>query len=484
MNPKYVDQKFPDNVPMFLLGILIGGLTGLIISLKDASTLFIVPVLIVLFGVFFLLRVIIEFEFVFAFLVVFTPLYLKIPLFNIPGSATPIRMEDFIFGSILILWLLWLSLGEREKPRKKTLNIGISIYIIVTLISTVLGMFLNKTVTLLGGFFYFSRTLEYILIFYITFSVFKVSKLRYYLKLIFATGSIVVLVGIFQQMGLLNNLSFWMLNGKIISTPTESSTFSASYDFGAYLLVIAILMYVLLFVSESAGGFSKKIMLPLFALTFWMLLNSQARSSVAAFFVIITLFSVTQLVIQKDAKSFGFLLSASVLFPFLSVSSKVKNMFGALDFDSNSVRGLIAADPSGLMRLHNWGTVLARWKQHPFFGNGLSSLFDLPTTPDGWYIRLLGEVGLIGLLAFLCLMFIIIRFEWKLYRQTQSPLQKYFVLGVLLGTIGLLLNAILIDIFAAIKISVYFWMLTAMAVKIGEKQEKIEKITDSKGVSN
>lgn len=119
----------------------------------------------------------------------------------------------------------------------------------------------------------------------------------------------------------------------------------------------------------------------------------------------------------------------------------------------------ISLDPSGQIRFIRWQEHLDRFRESPLFGNGLSSI---GVGADGDYIRWLTEIGLIGFLSFMYVLSKIFLVTWNLYRKIEDGFDKYIFLAFLVGFVGLLVNAIFIDVFEASKIAFYFWFITGL----------------------
>src|SRR5204863_6881088 len=85
---------------------------------------------------------------------------------------------------------------------------------------------------------------------------------------------------------------------------------------------------------------------------------------------------------------------------------------------------------------------------------------------DNNYLRILGEVGLLGFVSFLTLFLIFGVYVKKIYPEIDSTVAKSFVLGLTAGIIGLSLNAILIDVFEASKIAFVLWALMGIGIAL------------------
>lgn len=103
-----------------------------------------------------------------------------------------------------------------------------------------------------------------------------------------------------------------------------------------------------------------------------------------------------------------------------------------------------------------WPKTIDAFKRNIFIGSGYGSV---SLAVDNNYLRILGESGIFGLISFLAIFLTGGIFIRKTYSKVESPLAKSFILGFLAGTLGLLLNATLIDVFEASKVAFSFWLL-------------------------
>jgi len=97
----------------------------------------------------------------------------------------------------------------------------------------------------------------------------------------------------------------------------------------------------------------------------------------------------------------------------------------------------------------------------PIFGTGYSSL---TLASDNDYLRALGETGLAGALSFFGIFLIFGIFMKKTVGSVKDPVTKAFLFGLIGGAIGLLVNAILIDVFESSKVAETFWILAGIAI--------------------
>ncbi|MGI8420343.1 MAG: O-antigen ligase family protein [Candidatus Levyibacteriota bacterium] len=97
----------------------------------------------------------------------------------------------------------------------------------------------------------------------------------------------------------------------------------------------------------------------------------------------------------------------------------------------------------------------------PVFGTGYSSL---TLASDNDYLRALGETGLAGFLAFLFIFVIFGIFLKEVAHSVEDRVTQAFLFGLAGGVIGLLINAVLIDVFEASKVAEPLWILLGIAL--------------------
>lgn len=128
------------------------------------------------------------------------------------------------------------------------------------------------------------------------------------------------------------------------------------------------------------------------------------------------------------------------------------------------VKKALAYDLSLTIRYQGgWPNALEAFKRNIFFGSGYGSV---SLAIDNSYLRMLGEVGLLGFIAFIIIFIIVGAYIKHTLSQVSSPFVRSFVIGFVAGVFGLILNAVLIDVFEASKVAFYLWMLTGVTLGI------------------
>lgn len=136
------------------------------------------------------------------------------------------------------------------------------------------------------------------------------------------------------------------------------------------------------------------------------------------------------------------------------------------------VKKVLAYDVSFTTRFQGeWPRAIDAFKRNVLLGSGYSSI-SLAT--DNNYLRIFGEIGLLGFLAFAAIFLTAGIYIKKVLPDIDSPISKSLILGIFAGVFGLGLNAILIDVFEASKVAFVLWLLMGVALGLAHLYQKVK----------
>ena len=142
-----------------------------------------------------------------------------------------------------------------------------------------------------------------------------------------------------------------------------------------------------------------------------------------------------------------------------TVSSEIATISGEF-----LIKRAIVYDISFTTRIQGtWKRAVDAFRRNPLLGSGYSYL---GLASDSSYFRALGETGILGLSGFL---FVIISYGlWlmKGFIKIKDEFSHYLVGGIIGGLLGLVLNALFIDVFEASKVAFSFWTVLGMALGV------------------
>jgi len=121
----------------------------------------------------------------------------------------------------------------------------------------------------------------------------------------------------------------------------------------------------------------------------------------------------------------------------------------------------VVSDISMATRLQiEWPRAINAFKKNPLLGTGPSSITE---ATDGDYFRWLGEFGLLGTIAFLNILFLILKMIWDSVRKLSFE-EKLIGYGFIFGFFALFINASYIDAFEASKVAYTFWTIAGLYI--------------------
>lgn len=186
-------------------------------------------------------------------LLVFIPLYPKIPFLSVPGTYVSIRLEDFLVGIILAFWLL-INFSKLRDYLSKTIFKSFLLFWGIGLLSVISGILITSTVLPHLGLLHFFRRVEYMSLFFVAATTIKdVNQIKLTLKVMLVATIFVALYGfgqIYLNLPVISTTNSEFSKGQILTlTPgaRANSTFAGHYDLAAYLTIVLIFIGTLIF---------------------------------------------------------------------------------------------------------------------------------------------------------------------------------------------------------------------------------------------
>lgn len=297
-------------------------------------------------------------------LIVFIPLYPKVPLVSLTYTWVSVRWDDVLVAVTIALYIIQLIRGKAYW--KTPVSWSIFAYWIVGVIATVLGVififphfpiqFTNMpSVYGRNAALYFLRHIEYMMLLFVAYSSIKDKKqVKYIIGAIVITVTLVVLYGFGQRFFPIYFPAFSTMNeefakGQILflnATDRLQSTFAGHYDLAAYLVMMIPLL------GSLAFGYRKwKIRFFLIILSvasLFILLWTASRTSFVAYLIAMVL----MLIFQKQKKWIlpVLVVSLILLFSFQNIwtryASTVERVNAVYDSRGNFI-GFGTVGPGG-----------------------------------------------------------------------------------------------------------------------------------------
>lgn len=363
-----------------------------------------------------------------------------------------LRTEDFVLLVIGFSWFAKTAVNKELGLVAKTpLNRPIIAYVAVNLMATLLG-YLMGSVQTAAGYLYVLKYMEYFVVYFMV-----VNNLRdrdHAWRLLTAallTAAIVSVIGLTQ-----------IPSGARVSAPFEGESGEPNTLGGYLLFMMAIVGGIALESTRLTIRARLLALLGLMAVPFVFTLSRASYIGVIPAFV--ALLAVT----TRRRTLLAIALIVVICSPLLLVATPpavVNRVLYTFEPEVNqaTVRlGKLGLDPSTSARILSFRHAVSGWLERPVLGWGVTGFGFM----DAQYARVLVETGLVGFLAFVWLLWSVLKAARAAYRQLVDPLDRGLVMGFIAGTFGLLAHAIGSNTFIVIRIMEPFWLIAGIVVML------------------
>jgi O-antigen ligase len=457
--PLNIDWKSPKyaNITALIAISIVGISLGIVVSKFS----FEVPLALVL-GIIVFILTLVNTEAGLAILIFSMLLSPEIIVGEVPGRDVVIRIDDLLLIIITFAWVAKTAINKGLVLFIKTpLNKAIGFYIMVCVIVTLRGIALGYVVPE-KGLLYTVRYIEYFLLYILVVNhIHSRKQIKFFLGAFFITCAIVSVYGIIQ-----------IPQGIRVSAPFEGQVGEPN-TFGGYLLFIFCLAVGISLKKVPRNlKFALAGLILLISFPFLYTLSRASYMAIIFSFLTFIFFSKRKLVLVSVMLAIA--VSVLVIRPE-AVLERVKYTFSFEDKSLAKI-GDVYLDYSSSARIFSWLDSFKSWKEHPILGRGITGFAFI----DGQYIRILPEMGIIGLFAFLWLLWTIYKNSLGIYKQMDDNLYKGLTLGFIAGFIGLVIHALTANTFILIRVMEPFWFIAGiimMLPKVKEEEEiEIERI--------
>ncbi len=366
---------------------------------------------------------------------------------GVGGRELSFRMDDILLVVIGVSWLV-KNIVYRELAlfRETPLNRPIAVYMVICVVSTLVGV-INGHVRPTTGFFFVLKYFEYFFVFFMV--VNHVRSQQQVVRLVvalLAVGLIVSLYAISQ-----------IPSGQRASAPFEGEIGEPNTLGGYLVFLLAIMTGLLLHVQF---GPIRVALLVLGGFAVLALMATLSRSSYLAGAVLLMAVGLTQ---WRRPRVLTVLLVIMALVPLLApanVKQRVNETFFGRQYGGEIKVGTVGLDLSTTERLKSWAYVLKDWVHDPILGRGITGY----AWADAQYVKIIGETGLAGLCAFGFIIFRLWRCARESFLSQTDPFAKGLAHGFLLALVAMLAHGIGANTFIIIRIMEPFWLCAGLVM--------------------
>ncbi len=377
----------------------------------------------------------------------------------LPGHSLrgiTLRYEDLLLLIIGTAWFMKTAIRKELGLFIRTpLNKTIAAYLVVCLISTLIGIQAGR-VKAVTGFLYVFKYFEYVVIYFMAVNILKEKKqVERFVTVMLIVCFVTCIVGLIQVPA-----------GERVSTPFEGEVPEPNTMGGYLVLMVSVVLGLLL--ADDRKKVKPFLLLLLLVCVITLALTLSRGSWVALIPMVFTLIYFT------DKRSvivipLMFIIAVSPIVLPQTVKDRFYYTFLKPQDRGEFELAGFRLDTSTSARLASWKQVLTKdFGKHPVIGYGVTGYAFV----DAQYPRVLIETGLIGLAFFIILLSAIYRYALRIYRQTKTPFFRGLALGYLIGFVGLITHGLGANTFIIVRIMEPFWFLTAMIIMIPQIESK------------
>jgi O-antigen ligase len=346
---------------------------------------------------------------------------------DLPGKGTgdrgiTLRFDDILLVVIGMGWFLKTAVRKELGLFLRTpLNRPIALYIIVCLVSTLLGYMFGR-VKLMTGFFFVLKYFEYFIVYFMVVNYLTDKKqIERFVTAMMIVCFIICIVAILQIPG-----------GGRVTAPFEGASGEPN-TLGGYLVLMLSITLGLLITPESTQY--KKLLSLLVIFIVVSLLATLSRSSW------LTLGPMLLTLICFSRKKLVLVITLTIivlLSPFITphvVKERALFTITQRQHAGQIKIGGIRLDTSTSARINSWKDALTKdFMEHPVLGYGVTGYRFL----DAQYPRVLVETGILGFVAFVLLVFSVYKNALNVSKSLGSLFQRYLprIFGGVCGDIS------------------------------------------------
>jgi putative inorganic carbon (HCO3(-)) transporter len=384
-------------------------------------------------------------------------------------------VESFAWSAIFI-FILKRALGYRAGslwgmfPRTE-LNKALGIFIAVNVLPVIFSV--NLALSLRG---FFGKVLKFLAIYFMLVEVIN-SKRRLKIVLIAIIFSAVLIV---LDAGAQYFRGVDFLRGHELGWYSFGASFNTASDFSAWLIVI-----IPIFIGIIAANIIPDIKLKIFLflsiiIQFLYLLKTYSRGAWVGFAVgsyLMFCYFVRSLILRVVILCLIAVIFLLPIFLPQSIKSRVSDMlytnFNFVYTVVTRVKSIpqISSGPN-VIRAKLWKESLEMIKDYPLIGCGLNTYSVVARDyksfdgggiyPHNSYLQMAAETGLLGLFAFLWVLFSFFKMGLQHFNQKRD----YLVLGLLSGILAFLVHAFFDTHLYSLQLVVLFWYMLGLTIAV------------------
>jgi len=372
------------------------------------------------------------------------------------GKIIEIRIEDILIVILGLIWLVNILISGKKRLEKPPLFFPILIWLSIGFVSVLTNWFF-RNLSFDRGFFYFLKCLEFfIFYFYIFYHLKNIESAKFITNFLIFLGTVNVGYVVYQA---ITGLQVGEYGAGAVGERGVFPTGAFFLIFFVFFLNIFLYYFLNLNISILKKGILGIIAMGPALGVFGSDSKTNFLGLVFALFLTLFFLFLRKKSFKLILVSILILILVAFIFIFalnhIRFVSRLFPMFFPSRIIADFIRGrLIFIKP-----------VFKEALERPlflFFGSGIGYLGE----SHNQYVRNLVETGIIGSLAFLFLIWIIIKKSFKIYSKSRDGFSLGLSAGLLVATLTMLFLSVATDSFIVVKLASVYWSFTAVTMAV------------------
>jgi len=372
-----------------------------------------------------------------------------------------------LWDEILFLVLLLAIVIQRINRKKNYLSFSsivypIALFILIGIASTIMSPY----VTLSQGIEGIRSVVQPFIVFLIVINS-EITKetARFLIFLALTTAIIAALYGLYQSIVGVASPPSWVDKDMEVGLSRAFSFLGSPNAFAAYCVLFAPISLGFLF-QAKLSRIQKTIFLFCFLFLCIGILTTLTRAAWLAFIPALLLFGIFAKQ-QKIIIPLIIIMIASIF-----IVSPIRQRF------TNFFTEKYQEKSEGGGRAYRWGLAIDIFNDRPLLGRGPGSFGGAVAYRaqafkglyvDSYYLEILSNYGLIGILVFLWILIECFRNLFSLANEADNPRDQMLSYGIICGLVGFLIHNFTENIWEIIPLAVQFWFLIGITFRLLNK---------------
>lgn len=382
------------------------------------------------------------------------------------ARAIVVRFDDLLIIVVFMTWLGRTALVKGLAVFQPTpVHLPIFLYTSCCVVATILSV-LRGEISWIKSSFYVLKYIEYFLLYFMSVNIIENERdVKQFLVCFFLTAFVVVIYGYF---------GFLVMGQTRTTAPFEAPwgqpQLAEPASLGGYLIIV---LAMLIGLYSQTSGFISTLAIVGAAFTLPNFLLTLSRSSYAGMFalLLLVLYHVPRKRLQLGFSIGGLILALMFFLPDVadSVMGRVQYTFTGRGYYRNYQTplsevslgvGSIRLESSAAQRVYSWQRIISeKFPKHPILGWGVTGV----GLVDAQLPLVLGEVGAVGLIFFVWMLWRISILGWLSYKRPDAlEIEKALGFALFLSMVALVIQSIGTNTFIIVRIMEPFWFLTAL----------------------